>query len=71
MTELDWEALAGELVTISKLEPAKLSEAGARRESHFSDSERSRSLKDLSEAILRRDKEKAITEAELAFMVWG
>jgi hypothetical protein len=59
------------MVTISKLEPAKLSEAGGSRASHFSDSERSRSLKDLSGAILSRDKEKAITEAELALMVWG
>jgi hypothetical protein len=70
MTDLDWEVLAGEVDALS-LEQSRFRVAGAKQESKFSDAERSRALKDLQAAIRNRDQKKTITEAELAFMVWG
>jgi hypothetical protein len=70
MTDRDWETLVTEVAALLP-ERSKLHIAGAQRESKFSDSERSKALKDLQAAIRNRDHEKAITEAELAFMVWG
>ena len=70
MTDLDWEALAGEIDAIS-LDRSEFHGPGAKLESKFFDSEQSRALKDLQAALRNRDKETAITEAELALMVWG
>jgi hypothetical protein len=70
MTDFDWRVLAAEIDAIS-LDRSEVHGPGAKLESKFSDSERSRALKDLQAALRNRDKERAITEAELAFMVWG
>jgi len=60
MTDLDWEVLAGEIDAIS----LDRSAPGVTLDSKFA-------LKDFRAAICNRDQTKAITEAELAFMVWG
>ena len=70
MTDGDWETLVAQVAAISP-ERSRLHQAGARRESEFCDSERSKALKDLQAAIRNRDQVKALTEAELASMVWS
>jgi hypothetical protein len=70
MTDLDWEVLAGEIDAIS-LDRSEFHGPGAKLESKFSDSERSRALKDLQAAIRSRDKNRVTTEAWLALMAWG
>lgn len=70
MTDFDWEVLAGEVDALS-LERSRFHGVGAKLESKFSDSERSRALKDLQAAILSRNKERVTTEAWLALMALG
>ena len=72
MNDFDWEVLAAKLVPIVPLERFEQYESGtAPPETNFSNSERARALKDLYNALIDRDKERAIVEADLALTVWG